>query len=134
MKKVSCTLEFSAQMLSKLCQQQKMASCAIVTSLKDTKLIFSFCESLCEEMSKSGPKTTLVRADGQECPSGDGNLLMVFAPHPDQNMNSFRACSQCDGVVFVEQYGVTRHKDVDEIIEFLRNQNIHLLGVISLDD
>lgn len=79
-------------------------------------------------------KATVVRADGQEKASVDGELLLVFAPHPDRNMNSFRACSQCDGVVFVERYGVTRHKDVDEIIEFLRNQNINLLGVIGLND
>lgn len=79
-------------------------------------------------------KATVVRADGQEKVSVDGELLLVFAPHPDHNMNSFRAFSQCDGVVFVERYGVTRHKDVDKITEFLRNQNINLLGVIGLND
>ena len=136
MKKVSGTLEFNAQMISRLCMQHEVSSCAVVTSLKYTPSVFEFCETLRDELTSSGRKTMLIRAseagNAFEKSCGDNELLLVFSPRPDCSMDSFRACSECDAVIIVERYGLTRHKTFDEMTEFLQEQKVKILGAIGL--
>ena len=133
MNKVSNTLEFGAKMLLRLCKEKGLASCAVATSMKSSEKVYSFCEALRDEMQKSGKRVLVAKAgqtEGEKQQSGD--LLLVFAPQPELQMDSFRACSDCDATLLVEEYGVTSHRALDDLTEFLRNLNIDILGVIAL--
>lgn len=125
------SLSVCAQVFLRLCSDNDIRSCAITTSLKNEKIVFSFCESLCRELNAMGETAVLFRA-GEAVFGANDQLMFVFAPHPEQSVASFQACTKCEGVVFIEQYGVTKHKALDELVAFLREQEVPLLGTINL--
>ena len=131
MKQVKNTLEFNAQMLADLMERENIRIGSLATTLKDTRGVEAFCRSLCEKMTEAGKPTSLCKV-GEE-PEGEGRFL-VTAFHPQEDMDSFRACLESDGVILVERYGITRHKDLEDVSELLRGHGARILGVLSLKD
>lgn len=133
MKKKEYDLELNAQLFLNLCIKNDISTCAVVTSLKKDVQIYNLCELLSKEMNRLGKKTAMC-CEGIDFvkPLDDDILTLFFAPCPNKDIASFRMCQSCDSVVVIEKYGRTLHYSFEEMIHFLNEQNIDILGVIAV--
>ena len=132
-KRNDSALAFTADVLARLCERHGASVCTLASTLTGKQDPSAFCDKLCLALEQAGLPAVWVRA-GQPVEPRSNRLTLIWAPCPDRQLDSLTACRNSDGTVLVERYGVTRHRDLDEMTEFLRGQQIDPWGVIALRD
>ncbi|MBQ5819937.1 MAG: hypothetical protein IIW31_01755 [Clostridia bacterium] len=109
---VKYSVEFNAMQVARLLREKEISSLAVASvsvSEKDLKIFADALAKACDDAVKPVVCADLLR-----------------------RMESVTACETCGTVLFLERYGVSVHRHLDEAVDMMRVQNVTVLGVVAV--
>lgn len=118
-----------AQILLRRCEENGWNRISVTSSQMNHKEMQLICLKLEEAAETVGISLGISEQQDQQC---DNALTLVLAHDVHHDPNAFQNCVSSDAVLLLEQYGVTKHKQMEELVQLLTMQDKAVLGAIGV--
>lgn len=118
-----------AQILLRRCEEHGWHRISVTSSQMDSGAMHLICRELEDAAKTMGIALGVSEQKDQQC----GNALtLVLTNDVNHDPNAFQSCMSSDAVLLLEQYGVTKHRQLEDLVQLLTMQDKAVAGAIGI--
>lgn len=129
MKRVKNSIAFTMEHLLAYIKENNIKTCGVVSTINKNKVVLNFLNAACENLKSKGQDASASLWNQENVSS---ELAFIYYDKMLEDYDCLSKLKNCDCVIFIEKYGVSKHKTIDEMLDILNIQGITPYGVIAL--